>query len=86
MSLDEFNSRIRDIEAEHPDFFKGRRIFNYYTVDPDKYTKNYIITFFENRPLPAIIEAEIAAAYHMYLMDKGKWSNKMPIFTNDLPR
>ena len=72
MSIDEFNSRIRDIEAEHPDFFKGRRIFSYYAVDPDRGTDNYIITFFENRPLPKLIEAEIAAAYHTHLMVKAK--------------
>jgi hypothetical protein len=72
MSLDEFNSRIRDIEVEHADFFKGRRIFSYYAVDPDRRTDKYIITFFENKPLPRLIEAEIAAAYHTHLMDKTK--------------
>lgn len=63
MSVDKFNKLIRDIEASHPEFFKERRIFSYYELNQDRNTENYILSFFENRPLPKNIEDEILGAY-----------------------
>jgi hypothetical protein len=63
MSVDKFNKRIRDIEASHPEFFKERRIFSYYELNQDRNTENYILSFFENRPLPKNIEDEVLGAY-----------------------
>ncbi|MGZ3766968.1 MAG: hypothetical protein ACXVB0_18280 [Mucilaginibacter sp.] len=63
MSVENFNSRIRDIETGHPDFFKSRRIFSYYELNQDRNTDHYILSFSENRPLPKNIHEEVQAAY-----------------------
>ena len=68
MGIDKFNSRIREIEAKHPDFFKERRIFSYYEADPVRRSDKYILSFFENRPLPKDIQDEIQAAYNAHLL------------------
>jgi hypothetical protein len=70
MSVDKFNSRIRDIEAKHPDFFNERRIFSYYELNQDRNTENYILSFFENRPLPKNIKDEILEAYDSNFLAK----------------
>jgi hypothetical protein len=71
MSVDKFNSRMRDIEASHPDFFKGRRIFSYYALDQDRNTEKYILSFFENRPLPKHIHDEIQKVYDTLFPQKN---------------
>ncbi len=70
MSVDKFNSRIRDIEASHPDFFKERRIFSYYELNQDRNTDHYILSFFENRPLPKNILDEVLQAYDSNFLRK----------------
>jgi hypothetical protein len=67
MSIDKFNSRILDIEARHKSDLKGKRIFSYFDVDPDRGTTNYIIDIDPKNELPQFIRDEIQEAYNLFL-------------------
>jgi hypothetical protein len=67
MSIDKFNNRILDIEARHKADLKGRRIFSYFEVDPDRSTTNYIIDIDPKKELPQYIRDEIREAYNLFL-------------------
>jgi hypothetical protein len=67
MSIDKFNNRILDIEARHKVDLKGKRIFSYFDVDPDRGTTNYIISIDPKKELPQYIRDEIQEAYNLFL-------------------
>ena len=67
MSIDKFNVRILEIEARHRGDLKGKRIFSYFEVDPDRSTTNYIIIIDPKKELPQYIRDEIQEAYNLFL-------------------
>lgn len=67
MSIDQFNSRILEIEAKHKADLKGKRIFSYFEVDPHKGTTNYIIDIDPKKELPQYLRDEIQEAYKRFL-------------------
>ena len=71
MSIDKFNKRVIEIEAKHKEDLKGKRIFSYFELDPDRSTTNYIIDIDPKKELPQYIRDEIQKAYDQFL---SKWS------------
>jgi hypothetical protein len=67
MSIDKFNKRVLEIEAKHKGDLKGKRIFSYFELDPDRGTTNYIIDIDPKKELPQYIRDEIQKAYDQFL-------------------
>jgi hypothetical protein len=67
MSIDKFNRRMIEIEAGNRDAFKGRRIFSYFDLDPDRGTEKYIINIDPDEQLPQNIRDEIKKAFKQFL-------------------
>jgi hypothetical protein len=68
MGLAEFENRIRTIEANHPDFFKGKkRIFSFFAFDPVRNTDKYVMTIYDNMDLPQNIRRDIQDAFDKFL-------------------
>ncbi len=67
MSIDKFNKRVIEIEAKHKGDLKGKRIFSYFELDPDRSTTNYIIDIDPKKELPQYIRDEIQKAYDLFL-------------------
>lgn len=68
MSIDQFNHRMIEIEAANREALKGRRIFSYFELEPDKGTKRYIIDIDPNKKLPQNISDEIQKAFDQFLV------------------
>jgi hypothetical protein len=67
MSIDKFNRRMIEIEAGNREAFKGRRIFSYFDLDPDRGTEKYIINIDPDEQLPQNIRNEIKKAFNEFL-------------------
>jgi hypothetical protein len=67
MSYDQFNRRMIEIEAANREALKGRRIFSYFELDPDRGTEKYIIDIDPGKKLPQNIRQEIQKAFDKYL-------------------
>jgi hypothetical protein len=67
MSIDKFNKCVLEIEASHKEELKGKRIFSYFELDPDKGTTKYIIDIDPKKELPQYIRDEIQEAYNKFL-------------------
>jgi hypothetical protein len=67
MSIDKFNKSVVEIEAKHKGDLKGKRIFSYFELDPDRGTTNYIIDIDPKKELPQYIRDEIQKAYDLFL-------------------
>ena len=67
MSYDQFTRRMIEIEAANREVFKGRRIFSYFELDPDRGTEKYIIDIDPSKKLPQGIRDEIKKAFDKFL-------------------
>jgi hypothetical protein len=67
MGSAEFENRIRAIEANNSDFFKGKRIFSFFAFDPVRNTDKYVMNIYENMGLPQHIRKDIQDAFDKFL-------------------
>ena len=67
MGSADFENRVRAIEANNPDVFKGKRIFSFFAFDQIRTTGKYMIEFYDHMALPQNIRKEIQDAFDKHL-------------------